>query len=374
MITEAVATLIATNQLPISIVCSPGFKNFMSIVEYRVPCEKTIVKRLEVLYDKVKTKVTKDLQEAKSVSLSVDEWSSRAQESFVSVEAQYIDTNLRLKHVTLSNDSLDGRPNAANIASEMKTVIQGWNLGSKVKAVVHDSASVMNVACNILEEADDSIKCSAHILQLAVKDALAVVPEFGEVCTKGRSTVRHFRKSNVASKALSERQKQQNLKQKRLKQSVETRWDSEFFMCESLFKNRGPITLVLSDRNITKPSIAKNLELTEEDWTNMENMMKVLKLFQVTTIFCSESQVTLSMVHPIISSIITKHILVAPTDDDLIKKFKLAAIASLETRFNIKTNDENDEQHVEDEVTAFHIAEFLDPRYKSLVHETARMK
>ncbi|XP_036142123.1 zinc finger BED domain-containing protein RICESLEEPER 3-like [Monomorium pharaonis] len=231
-ITEAVTTLIATNQLPISVVSSAGFKNFMSIVEpgYRVSCEKTIVKRLEVLYDKVKAKVTEDLQEAKSVSLTVDEWSSRARESFLSVEAQYIDKNLHPKHVTLNNDSLDGRPNAANIASEIKNVIQKWNLSSKVKAIVHDSAFVMNAACNILEEADNSIKCSAHILQLAVKDALTAVSEFEQVTTKGRSTVSHFQKSNVASKALSERQKQQNLKQKCLKQSVETRWDSEFFM------------------------------------------------------------------------------------------------------------------------------------------------
>lgn len=39
--------------LPISFVESPGFKNFMAVVEpgYAVPCSETVTKRIDLLYN-----------------------------------------------------------------------------------------------------------------------------------------------------------------------------------------------------------------------------------------------------------------------------------------------------------------------------------
>ncbi|EZA51171.1 hypothetical protein X777_10269, partial [Ooceraea biroi] len=52
----------------------------------------------------------------------------------------------------------------------------------------------------------------------------------------------------------------------------------------------------------------QKFEITAAEWTIMNEMVKILKPFQITTtLFCSESKVTLSTVRPIIISIMDKH-------------------------------------------------------------------
>ena len=42
------------------------------------------------------------------------------------------------------------------------------------------------------------------------------------------------------------------------------RWNSTYFMIQSLLKNKGPIGLVLGDREVTKAVLATKLELRKK--------------------------------------------------------------------------------------------------------------
>lgn len=233
-----------------------------------------------------------------------------------------------------------------------------WNLIGKVQAAVHDSARAMELAGNLIET-EDSISCAAHLIQLVVKDCMTAVPQYEAVSKKGARIVSHFHHSDLAVGALSKRQKQLEMKNERLIQSCPTRWDSTFYMCESLLRNRSATELVLGDRQITTAAISKNLEISEEEWDVMESMVKVLRPFQVaTTVLCNEKMVTISLVRPIIHGLKTKHMIESSEDDNYIQSFKSEAISSLDKRFNKSTN-----------LTSQQISCFLDPRYKSLSHE-----
>ena len=190
---------------------------------YSVPCGQTILARLNLQYEGIKKQVLQTLAKVHSVSLTIDEWSSRAQDFYISLEAQYLDDNFNMHHVTLCNEVLDGRPNAINIAASVNDAINEWKLMGKVVAIVHDSASVMYATVTHVQGLPISINCNAHMLQLVVKDAMAAVPKYDEIITKGHALVMYFRKSNLASNALSQNQRQLELKEERLKQSCETR-------------------------------------------------------------------------------------------------------------------------------------------------------
>ena len=83
----------------------------------------------------------------------------------------------------------------------------------------------------------------------------------------------------------------------------------------------------------------------------MEDMVKILEPFQVaTTVLCSEKDATISMVGPIIKSIINNYMLTLPTNNLDAIDFQSAARTSLNRRFTMDGN----------------VAKFLDPRYKSL--------
>ncbi|XP_017492548.1 PREDICTED: zinc finger BED domain-containing protein 1-like [Rhagoletis zephyria] len=309
-ISRAIARLIATNMLPISLVATPGFHEFMKVMEpaYKVPCEQSIHSRLQLLYNDVKDRVQTELSDASSVAITVDEWTSRTQNAYISVEAQYINSNHRLCHVTLCNEELPGRPTAENISASIEVALTDWGLTEKTQAITHDSANVMNAAAAQLISVPNSVKCSAHLLQLVVKDAMSSVPKYEEICNKGRNLVRYFHRSTVAKTTLFNRQVQLGLRESRLLQCVETRWNSKYRMCESLLDNRNAISLVIADRSETKINEAIKLEILETDWTNMEKLVEVLNPFDVATnVLCTEKNISISIIRPLVHYLINNH-------------------------------------------------------------------
>lgn len=353
--------------LPISFVSSAGFKKIMSVVEpaYKVPCESTIIRRLECTFEEVRSRIKEELAQAESVSLTTDEWSSRAQNSYLSVEAQYINKECIMKNATLCNQIMEERPTAANLQCELESVISDWDLDEKVESITHDSAAAVTLACESIEQVPNSVKCNAHLLQLALKDAFGAVSAYEPLLYKGRAVVTHFRKSNVASRSLAKCQTQMNMKNRRLIQSVDTRWNSKFHMLESLVQNKAPISAVLADRQVTKADVAQRLEILERDWENMEKLLPILKPFDITTtLFCSQSDVTISIVRPIIKSIISRHLDIKPEDNRNSSLFKQTAAASLMERFCLES----------EELSIMHISQFFDPRYQNLEYESAEIR
>ena len=80
------------------------------------------------------------------------------------------------------------------------------------------------------------------------------------------------------------------------------------------------------------------------------------------TVLCAENAITISMLHPIILSIIDNHLANENNDDTLAVEIKTALTNSLNWRFGMTRN-------TLDDVTVHQISSFLDPHYKNLSHE-----
>ena len=94
-----------------------------------------------------------------------------------------------------------------------------------------------------------------------------------------------------------------------------TRWNSTYDMFERLLEQRLAIYAVLHDRTITKPSDARVLDLSDEQWSFMEAVVPVLKpLYMATRLMCSEEYPTLSGVYPILFSLTDMHLASKATD------------------------------------------------------------
>ncbi|KAJ8353586.1 hypothetical protein SKAU_G00211530 [Synaphobranchus kaupii] len=85
-------------------------------------------------------------------------------------------------------------------------------------------------------------------------------------------------------------------------------------MLERLHEQRWAVTAVLSDRTVTKLGDAKTLELTDDNWKIIENLLPVLNsLKTATTALCGEAYVSVSMVYPVTMSLLNRHL--KPGDD-----------------------------------------------------------
>ena len=71
-----------------------------------------------------------------------------------------------------------------HIAQSLREIVKDWNLDDKVIAVVHDNASNMVLASDLLKDCD--LPCFGHMLYLAVSAGLDIhsISRLTGVCKK----------------------------------------------------------------------------------------------------------------------------------------------------------------------------------------------
>lgn len=90
------------------------------------------------------------LDKVSYVSLTCDLWSSRANESYITVTCHFIDEDFNLCCAVLSTNIMKNNHTSDNIAAEINTICIDWNLNKKIVSIVTDNASSMIKACDIL--------------------------------------------------------------------------------------------------------------------------------------------------------------------------------------------------------------------------------
>ena len=105
-------------------------------------------------------------------------------------------------------------------------------------------------------------------------------------------------------------------------------------MFERLLEQCLAVFAGLHNTSITSPLDARFLELPDQVWKIMEDLIPVLKPLQVATTTISGTNFpTLSMVYPIVLGLLKNHLSVRDEDAPVLVKFKEAVIKDLSYRF-----------------------------------------
>ena len=138
--------------------------------------------------------------------------------------------------------------------------------------------------------------CFAHTLNLMVKDSIKAVPDLLHIQERSNAILALFHHSTRAAERLKEIQKQLKLPEHKLIQSVETRWNSVFYMLERLCEQKKDVTTVLC--LLGKSSLC----LSGEDWSMISPSIDALRPFEeVTGAISTEKHVSVSKVIPLVS-------------------------------------------------------------------------
>jgi hypothetical protein len=97
-----------------------------------------------------------------------------------------------------------------HLATAIKAITTDWEIADKVVIMVVDNAANAKLSVNLA--GFDLVCCSAHTLQLAIRDVLDEVIDIKNVLTKCRSIVEHFKRSNISKARLVEAQKEFKMK------------------------------------------------------------------------------------------------------------------------------------------------------------------
>ncbi|KAL0879296.1 hypothetical protein ABMA27_003075 [Loxostege sticticalis] len=254
---------------------------------YELPSRKHISSvRIPRLYEQKRDEVKKILSDTaiEKICLTVDLWTSKANESYIAITGHFINNNFKMQSVLLSCEHFSDRHTSANIQDFLSNTAREWNIADKINFVISDNAA--NVQKALQDLGWKHFGCYGHTLNLIVQNALITVQD---TLDKVKTIVRFFKKSPLATEKLLKYQKNDNEAAipVKLKQDMPTRWNSTLHMITRFVELQAAV-------KSTAAVIGKDLPiLTVEEWALLEQLIIVLKPFDdVTSAMSAEKYVT----------------------------------------------------------------------------------
>lgn len=187
------------------------------------------------------------------------------------------------------------------------------------------------------------MSCFAHTLNLVVTQSIEANDLLKPLFAKCRETVGFFKRSNEAARRLAQLSSSSC---KKLKQEVPTRWNSTYFMLQSLLSLRDGVysTLTLLKRD--------DLKFSDEDWELIAGSVELLRPFEeVTRDLSSSSYPSMSKMIPAVR-LLQRHLQHAQyTFNGALEQLRMDLINSVNSRFRLV-----------EESTVPLVSTFLDPR------------
>jgi hypothetical protein len=220
-----VGKMIAKDIQPISIVDDFGFRQLLNVIEprYKLPSLRFITEKiLEKLNNDVRSNIKVQLI-AKSISFLIDMWTSRYKpDSNMSLTSHWIDGEFKQCLAVLFCEKFDGSHSSDNIRAAFDNMVTNWEtLPNAYHIIVHDNAS--NVKKAFKQPDIGQLFCTAHTIQLCIKDAIENNILVEPILAVIRGIVGHFKSSSSANGRLKELQISHNLPLLQPIQDVKTR-------------------------------------------------------------------------------------------------------------------------------------------------------
>lgn len=273
--------MVCKDQLPYETTEHEGFKVFVNYVcpFYKIPSADTVARRISDKYESLSSIKKKELASTKNIALTCDIWTdTQTNKSYLGVTAHYRRDGVQCMLV-LAVKPLSERHTAENISNWLLEIVDYWNIkDEEVKIVVCDGAANMEKAVKDSFGENRQLTCVAHKINLVGSAHFNDDSVLSEAYKKVKAIVSFVKKSVLASDALREKTDY------RLIQSVETRWNSEYYMFERFLDLlKEVIDVLISHPNAPAP-------LSSSEVTQIKEFVTLLKpLEQVTSILSGEN-------------------------------------------------------------------------------------
>ncbi|KAI4901092.1 hypothetical protein NFI96_010466, partial [Prochilodus magdalenae] len=348
-ITAKVMEFIALDDQPFSVVEDVGFRRLLEHLEprYTIPSRRYFSDvALPELHSLVATRVHKLINDnVTAISLTTDIWTSDVSPiSILSLTAQWIDNNFELQKAVLHAQECSGSHTSSALSVAFENMFETWKISKEnIHVVLRDNAR--NIGKAMVECGVPSLPCMAHTLQLAVNDGVFSQRSISDVIAVSRRIVGHFKHSHLAISRLRTIQTEVGLQPKALQQDVSTRWNSTFYMLQTLLEQKRAIGAYAADFELPAT-------LTASQWSLIENIVKLLAPFEELTREICQSDALASNVIPSVNAL--KRLLSKSAHSDFgVKTSKNALLEAVNTRFSdIYTEP------------LYCVATIVDPRYK----------
>ena len=280
-ITEAIITFLSDAGIAFSVVGRSSFVNLMKVANKRVKLKspKTYMRLTRLRAEEIDKNIRDIIQtiraegDIKSVSFTTDIWTSRSQDTYMSLTIHFLDRFWHLHRLTPFVKPFPEKHTGVNISLSLTDMITQLGLdGAEVDLTcVNDNASNMKLGIKLTPGLEQYL-CDNHTLELAVGDTFKNVDGMRNVLKKCRALAKFTHQSNVALEELKSEAAEEGVPFRKLKNPPDTRWSGRYDNLESILHLKRPLKKLFDEKESWEEHF-----LTNTEWKLIEGATKCLK-------------------------------------------------------------------------------------------------
>ncbi|KAE8245889.1 hypothetical protein A4X06_0g5348 [Tilletia controversa] len=286
---EALYDWIANDQQAFLATEHPAFLRFVKTLrqEYEPPSADTVRRHLMAKYDESKAKLKTHFEGLDSaIALTTDGWTAPNDDPYLCLTGHWITPNWQHRSCLLAFVLFPAPHSAQNAFQLLWDCIRDWGIDRKISACVTDNtatASAYNISTHlqaaVAPRPFHKMRCSAHLLQLAIKHGLAdaKTSDILEPLRKFSNTVR---RSIPLSQKLKEMCARTGDTYSRPKRDMDVRWNSTYTMLQGLLSMETAIARLVRD-----DSDLQDVAFSSITWSYMRDIVAILAPFAQATEF-----------------------------------------------------------------------------------------
>ena len=184
-----------------------GFVDLLTFAapRYTVKDRKTYAREIENKYDNLLQQVNDIIEQCKpqmeSVACTTDMWTSRVNDSYLSLTLHFIDGSFRLHRWTPFVKNFQGCHTGANIEAELSDMVGSFKMPEVIPIyAVNDNAANAKLAISLSSMLE--YLCNNHTLQFAIGDTFKAAPGMQSAVNICKKMATFVHKSTVADQML----------------------------------------------------------------------------------------------------------------------------------------------------------------------------
>lgn len=247
--------------------------------------------------------------------------------SYMSFTSHFVDSDFKLHDRILATNFIpaDIAKTGANLKVEIFKILRQFNIFDALftfpKRLIFVTDRGSNLVCGLNEH--DRLNCFAHLLNNLAKKAYQVINDNGGILETCRNVVSYIKRSGL-----------NEFENGALKMAVDTRWNSNYDMLDSLSRNWNEVLDILNKCNATE-------KLNDLQKSSIDAIVAFLKPIKEATVDSEASKRPTLYLVQLYVQIIQNHLLPKPTDLEIVIQMKeesqsyfTANIASCITKYH----------------------------------------
>ncbi|XP_060705411.1 E3 SUMO-protein ligase ZBED1-like isoform X2 [Hemiscyllium ocellatum] len=347
--TRAISEFIVTDLLPLKTIEGEGFVQMMSVLEptYKIPTVSFFAQSvLQGMHNQAKLRVMDSMKLLHHCTVSIDLWKHECAHSYVTVIVHHIDGAFDFKHQVLSSRPVTEETTAENIKLALLEIANEWGIQERTSYSVMVSNVDVKLAASRMGW--KTLPCIGHVLQNCVDSALQQ-PLILRVLTRCKKLMESIFSSPSLRDKLSSSEPSLKVHSK-IFLNGNMKWYSTYSMLQSLQEHRHFLD------GLSESLQEKGLALRLDDWQVVREIVDILKPLAIaTSTFTKERFSSLSLVKPVITSLVYKHLAASESDSELAHDIKQTICANLNQWYSDREVNQ-----------VLNLACALDPRFRGL--------